>query len=87
MNATAVSTNISGLELSPADTMIRVPAVEAITGLARPTVYKLLKDDLTFPKPVPLSNSESSGAPVGWVLGEVTAWVRKRIAMREVADA
>ena len=69
----------------PAATIIRMPDLEAITGLARPTVYKRLKDDPTFPRPVSLSNSKSRGAPVGWVLGEVQEWVRKRIALREVA--
>ncbi|MDF0729203.1 AlpA family phage regulatory protein [Pseudomonas entomophila] len=85
MNATPVFATSSGLELSPADTLIRMPDVEAMTGLARPTVYKRLKDDPTFPRPVPLSNSKSRGAPVGWVLAEVQAWVRQRIALREVA--
>ncbi|WP_033998017.1 helix-turn-helix transcriptional regulator [Pseudomonas paraeruginosa] len=70
----------------PATTLIRMPEVEAITGLARPTIYKRMKDDPTFPKPVPLSNSAARGAPVAWVLGEVQAWVRGRIAARgEVA--
>jgi prophage regulatory protein len=69
----------------PAITLIRMPDLEAMTGLARPTVYKRLKDDPTFPRPVPLSNSRSRGSPVGFVLAEVQAWVRQRIAMREVA--
>ena len=69
----------------PAITLIRMPDLEAITGLARPTVYKRLKDDPTFPRPVPLSNSKSRGSPVGFVLSEVQAWVRQRIALREVA--
>lgn len=70
----------------PATTLIRIPEMEAITGYKRPTIYKRLKDDPTFPKPVPLSNSKSRGAPVGWVLAEVQAWVRQRIALRgEVA--
>ena len=43
----------------PAITLIRMPDLEAITGLARPTVYKRLKDDPTVPRPVPLSNSKS----------------------------
>lgn len=64
--------------------IIRMPEVLAITGLARPTIYKRLKDDSTFPRPVPLSNSKSRGAPVGWVLAEVQDWVRQRIAMRGV---
>ena len=68
----------------PSITLIRMPDVEAITGLARPTVYKRLKDDPTFPRPVPLSNSKSRGSPVGFVLAEVQGWVRQRIALREV---
>lgn len=66
----------------PAITLIRMPDLEAITGLARPTVYKRLKDDPTFPRPVSLSNSKSRGSPVAWVLAEVETWVRQRIALR-----
>lgn len=69
-------------QFDPTNVIIRMPDVEAITGFARPTVYKRLKDDPTFPKPVPLTNSTSRGAPVGWVLAEVQAWVSQRIAMR-----
>lgn len=73
-------------QFDPAITIIRMPEVSAITGLAGNTVYKRLKDDPTFPKPVPLSDSTARGAPVGWVLAEVQEWVRKRIAKRgEVA--
>ncbi len=72
-------------QFDPATIIIRISELSAITGYARPTIYKRLKDDPTFPKPVPLSNSKARGAPVGWVLGEVQAWVRQRIALREVA--
>lgn len=72
-------------QFDPAATIIRMPELEGITGLARPTVYKRLKDDPTFPRPVPLSDSKSRGAPVGWVLAEVQQWVRERIALRKVA--
>lgn len=72
-------------QFDPSNTIIRFPEVAAITGLARATVYKRLKDDPTFPRPVPLSNSKSRGSPVGFVLAEVHAWVRQRIALREVA--
>lgn len=82
----AASSAASLHQFDPAATIIRMPELEGITGLARPTVYKRLKDDPTFPRPVPLSDSKSRGAPVGWVLGEVQEWVRKRIALRtEVA--
>jgi len=69
----------------PATILIRIPAVETITGSKRATIYKRLKDDPTFPKPVQLSNSKARGAPVAWVLAEVQEWVRQRIALREVA--
>lgn len=72
-------------QFDPATVIIRISELSAITGYARPTIYKRLKDDPTFPKPVPLSNSKSRGAPVGWVLAEAQEWVRKRIALREVA--
>ncbi|EIU7092031.1 AlpA family phage regulatory protein [Pseudomonas aeruginosa] len=63
-----------------------MPELLALTGLQRATVYKRLKDDPTFPKPVPLSDSNARGAPVAWVLAEVYAWVNARIAARgEVA--
>lgn len=71
-------------QFDPALTIIRMPEMEVITGLARPTIYKRLKDDPTFPRQVPLSDSKSRGAPVGWVLGEAQEWVRKRIALREI---
>ncbi|MDT4849673.1 Prophage CP4-57 regulatory protein (AlpA) [compost metagenome] len=69
-------------QFDPNTTIIRMPELEALTGYKRPTIYKRLKDDPTFPKPVPLSDSKSRGAPVGWVLAEVQEWVRQRIALR-----
>lgn len=66
----------------PSLVIIRMPVLETMTGLARPTIYKRLKDDPTFPRPVPLSDSTARGAPVGFVLAEVQQWVRSRIASR-----
>ncbi len=54
-----------------------------MVGLARPTIYKLMQQqDSGFPLPVKLSNSNARGAPVAWVLAEVQAWTRARIATR-----
>lgn len=72
-------------QFDPATVIIRISELSAITGYARPTIYKRLKDDPTFPKPVPMSDSKSRGAPVGWILAEAQAWVRQRIALRSVA--
>lgn len=72
----------------PATTLIRMKEVEAIVGLARPTIYKLMRQpESRFPQPVKLSDSTARGAPVAWVLGEVQAWVRARIAARGRAAA
>lgn len=72
----------------PATTLIRMKEVEAIVGLARPTIYKLMKQpESGFPLPVKLSDSTARGAPVAWVLGEVQEWVRARIAARGRAAA
>ncbi|MFV3384646.1 helix-turn-helix transcriptional regulator [Pseudomonas sp. NY15364] len=65
--------------------LVRMPDLLAMTGLQRATVYKRIKDDPTFPRPVPLSDSAARGAPVGFVLAEVQAWVRARIEAREAA--
>ncbi|WP_443698837.1 helix-turn-helix transcriptional regulator [Pseudomonas sp.] len=72
-------------QFDPTTVIIRISELSAITGYARPTIYKRLKDDPTFPKPVPMSDSKSRGAPVGWILAEAQAWVRQRIALRSVA--
>lgn len=73
--------------IDPATTIVRMPDLLALTGLQRATVYKRIKDDPTFPRPVPLSDSTARGAPVGFVLAEVQAWVRARIAARGEAAA
>lgn len=71
------------LPLDPSATLIRMPEVEAIVGLARPTIYKLMSQpESGFPQSVKLSNSTARGAPVAWVLSEVQEWVRSRIAAR-----
>ena len=72
-------------KFDPATTLIRMDDVLAMTGIKRGTVYKRLKDDPTFPKPVRLSDSNYRGAPLGFVLSEVQAWVRQRIEQRGVA--
>lgn len=68
--------------LPPDSTLIRMSDLLAATGLARPTVYKLMKSDPAFPKPVKLCGGTARSAPVGFVLSEVRAWIRTRIEAR-----
>lgn len=71
-------------QLDPETTLIRIQEVVAMVGLARPTIYKLLRQpESGFPQPVKLSDSTARGAPVAWVLSEVQTWVRARIAARK----
>lgn len=72
-------------DFDPATTIIRMDELLAITGLTRPTVNRRIKDDPTFPQPVPLSDSKSRCAPIGFVLAEAYSWVRTRIALRSEA--
>lgn len=62
---------------------VRMPELLAMTCLSRTTAHRLMKTDPTFPKPVKLSDSTARNAPVGFVLGEVQAWIEGRIAARE----
>ncbi len=62
--------------------IIRMRDLENITALKRSTIYKKINIDPSFPKPIPLSDSKSPGAPIGFVLSEVLAWIESRIAKR-----
>ncbi|MFZ4964792.1 helix-turn-helix transcriptional regulator [Pseudomonas sp. Mn2068] len=70
----------------PSTTLIRMSEVISIVGLARPTIYKLMREN-AFPLPVKLSNSNARSAPVAWVLGEVQSWTKARIAARDQVAA
>ena len=54
------------------DFLDRQPAVEDMTGLNRPGMYKQMAEG-RFPLPVKISPR-----CVGWVRGEVRAWCRSR---------
>lgn len=84
LRAAGASKAVAGaLPFDPATTLIRMPELLAMTGLGgRASVYRALKDDPTFPRPVPLSASTARSAPVAFVLGEVQEWIRARIAAR-----
>ncbi|MHA6558427.1 helix-turn-helix transcriptional regulator [Pseudomonas alliivorans] len=72
------------LLFDPASTLIRMREVESIVGMKRSTIYKLMqRPETCFPQAVKLSNSSARGAPVAWVLAEVQAWARSRIAARD----
>ena len=55
--------------------IVRLPAVQARTGLGRSTIYVRLAEG-SFPRPVQLG-----GRAVGWIEEEVDEWIRQRIAL------
>lgn len=59
--------------------LIRLKEVMAMTGLARATVYKYIKEEM-FPASVSLGDRA-----VAWVESEVEEWILKRIEERDIA--
>lgn len=59
--------------------VLRRPAVEAMTGLSRSTIYEYMRVG-TFPEPIRLG-----AKAVGWLEHEVVAWIEARTAERDVA--
>jgi prophage regulatory protein len=57
--------------------ILRLPQVEAKSGLKRDSIYRLAKLG-KFPKPIKIAQSAASG----WVESEVDAYLEERIAER-----
>jgi len=61
--------------------ILRLPAVKAVTGLSRSTIYLRISEG-RFPKPVSLGDRA-----VGWIEAEVQEWLKQQIvASRRTAD-
>ncbi len=59
--------------------VLRRPAVEAVTGLSRSTIYAMMAQG-TFPQPIKLG-----ARAVGWPESEIAAWLEARKAERDAA--
>ncbi len=57
--------------------ILRRPAVEALTGLSRSTLYAMMAEDM-FPRPVRLGKRS-----VGWFESAISGW----LLSRETSDA
>jgi prophage regulatory protein len=58
-----------------ANMILRLPAVKTRTGLSRSTIYLRVAEG-RFPKPISLG-----ARAVGWIDGEVEAWLAGRIEL------
>jgi prophage regulatory protein len=56
------------------ETILRLPAVKARTGLSRSTIYLRVSEG-AFPKPINLGPRA-----VGWIESEIESWLAARIA-------
>ena len=54
------------------DAILRVDAVAERIGLARPTIYRMVKDG-EFPRPVKITTRA-----VGWRESDLSAWIASR---------
>lgn len=59
------------------DAILRMAEVTRAVGLARATVYRMMKAG-TFPQAIPLS-----GCAVGWLRSEIEAWIIGRVRSRD----
>jgi len=58
--------------------VLRFPAVKAMTGLPRSTLYLYMKEN-RFPKPVKLG-----ARSVAWIQAEVENWLQERKSLRDI---
>lgn len=58
---------------APSDSILRLPAVKAATGLSRSTIYDRISKG-SFPAPVSLG-----GNVVGWPVSAINAWLERTI--------
>ncbi|MCG7932621.1 MAG: AlpA family transcriptional regulator [Candidatus Thiodiazotropha sp. 6PLUC2] len=56
------------------NTILRLPAVKARTGLSRSTIYLRISEG-KFPKPISLGG----GRAVGWIEVEINQWLNQQI--------
>lgn len=54
------------------NSILRLASVNAITGIARSTIYKLMSEG-SFPRPIKLTSRA-----VGWRRGDIEAWLDAR---------
>ncbi len=78
MATEASASGETGAEMQPI--FLRLNDVQRVLGVKRTTVYRLVKNDPHFPKPVRLSPRVS-----GFLRTEVEAWAQKRADMRDAA--
>jgi prophage regulatory protein len=65
---------VVGEDSKMAEKILRLPAVQALTGLSRSTVYEKISTG-EFPRGISLG-----ARSVGWLESEVEAWIFKKVS-------
>lgn len=58
--------------------ILRLPEVEKVTGLPRPSIYRMMKDN-EFPKAINISTRS-----IGWLGSEVDDWIEKKVKQARI---
>jgi prophage regulatory protein len=72
---------LAGTKISARRRVLRLPEVEAVTGLKHSAIYEKIADG-TFPPPIALTS-----AARGWIETEIEDWLDQRIAERDAGTA
>lgn len=60
------------------EAILRLPEVQARTGLSRSTIYDRLRSDPpAFPRPISLGGEKARA--IGFLASEIDAWIQERI--------
>lgn len=61
-----------------ADRLIKLPELLVKTAMSRAEIYRRIKNDATFPKPISMGMRS-----IAFSEAEVASWIRGRIALRD----
>lgn len=78
----SMSNKLEANKNSLADRLIRLPELLELTSLSRASAYRLIANDIDFPKPVKLGTNNARNSAVGFSFNELQQWIQKRSAKR-----
>lgn len=64
------------------DRFIRMPELLELTSLSRASAYRLIANDMDFPKPVKLGTNNARNSAVGFSFNELQQWIQKQSEKR-----
>lgn len=62
--------------------IIRLPELMNLTSLSRASAYRMIANDVDFPKPIKIGSGKARNCAVGFSLNEVQHWITKQTEKR-----